>query len=75
MNPYLPIKRIVLRYALPLVLLLTCCPEASAARKRPRKQAKNAREAVAPDTVYIIKYLPTPTRPPDRGEPKRRPRL
>lgn len=48
----------LLRYALPLTLLLTLCLDASAAaRKRPRKRVKNASEAVVPDTVYIVKYI------------------
>ena len=58
MNFPLPLHRL-LRCALLLVLLTPFGPEASAAaRKRPRKQAKNTPTAVAPDTVYIVKYLP-----------------
>ena len=48
----------VLRHTLLSTLLLTLCLDASAAlRKRPRKKAKNAPEAVVPDTVYIVKYI------------------
>lgn len=61
-----------LRYALLLTLLSIFCLDASAARKRPRKRAKkNAAEAVAPDTVYIIKYV----QPVDTAEVPQRPKF
>ena len=62
----------VLRYALLFTLLSTVCLDAAAARKRPRKQAKKtAVEAVAPDTVYIIKYI----QPVDTAETPQRPKF
>ena len=61
-----------LRYALLLTFLSIFCLDASAARKRPRKRAKkNAAEAVAPDTVYIIKYV----QPVDTAEVPQRPKF
>ena len=57
---------------LPLLLLLsTTIDGASAApRVRPRKKAKQAAEAAAPDTVYIIRYVQQPdtTRTPRHAE-------
>ena len=61
-----------LRYALLLTFLSIFCLDADAARKRPRKRAKkNAAEAVAPDTVYIIKYV----QPVDTAEVPQRPKF
>ena len=61
-----------LRYALLLTFLSIFCLDAAAARKRPRKRAKkNAAEAVAPDTVYIIKYV----QPVDTAEVPQRPKF
>lgn len=61
-----------LRYVLLLTFLSIFCLDASAARRRPRKRAKkNAAEAVAPDTVYIIKYV----QPVDTAEVPQRPKF
>ena len=61
-----------LRYALLLTFLSIFCLDADAARKRPRKRAKkNAAEAVAPDTGYIIKYV----QPVDTAEVPQRPKF